>query len=674
MSGPVRRAGGLYGGLQFSNAIKAPQSASEAALVSPPAEIPEGVPAVVAVPAAVAADLSAPAEEATKPSAAGWSASLAFAPTRRAPAKSKPRASAPSATSGAISAAPAAVIIEAAPVLHEDTNTSTTSTATGGWGKKVKPPSMVLEEDVNGFRNQHGGAKKNNKKKKKSQQQQQHQYNPNEQYDPLKPNDYNEYKRFRAEQVAKRTKRGRSEDEEDAWEERDRYGARARRDEDDFVPSFSPPPSAASATHVDTNMTGDEAYARRLAMSQGRSFAPPAPPQALSPPPASAARSAYQEDEDDWQPRAGLGGSAKPKASNASVPTFAPARTALAPTFEPAHEPAPAHSFVPIHEAPSTSIDADDVHAGLGAPLAAQPQPTHTPTFTPAHNKENTTSSFLAPITIPGLGAPGAMLPSMPMPPPMFAPPPALGSPPIPPTAAPAAPPNDIIEAARARAAAIAARLSKIAAPPAPPPQPEPDVEPEAEREPAHRPDPHGFAARLMAKWGHVTGQGIGARPDEAIVVPLMVTATNDASGKGKKKADEEQQQRQKVGMGSAAKGAMGKIVNANDNVGKDDIVRFGRPSRVVVLTNMVEPDEINDDELHGEIGDECGKYGAVERVLPHMCANQTVRVFVQYGGQPAAWKCVRELDGRFFGGRTVRARYYDERRWGKGDLEWQWE
>lgn len=68
--------------------------------------------------------------------------------------------------------------------------------------------------------------------------------------------------------------------------------------------------------------------------------------------------------------------------------------------------------------------------------------------------------------------------------------------------------------------------------------------------------------------------------------------------------------------------------------------------------------------------GDECAKFGAVERVLPYLCADGSVRVFVLFGGEPAAWKCVRELDGRFFGGRTVRARYYPEARWKSGHLD----
>lgn len=68
----------------------------------------------------------------------------------------------------AVVVAPPTLVEVFTPALPEPTPaTGSGSNLKSGWGKKVKPPSMVLDDDINGFRGnpkrKGGGGKKNKK-------------------------------------------------------------------------------------------------------------------------------------------------------------------------------------------------------------------------------------------------------------------------------------------------------------------------------------------------------------------------------------------------------------------------------------------------------------------------------------------------------------------------------
>ncbi|XP_064465553.1 poly(U)-binding-splicing factor PUF60-like isoform X1 [Ornithodoros turicata] len=97
--------------------------------------------------------------------------------------------------------------------------------------------------------------------------------------------------------------------------------------------------------------------------------------------------------------------------------------------------------------------------------------------------------------------------------------------------------------------------------------------------------------------------------------------------------------------------------------------------SSVVVLRNMVGVEDL-DDELELEVTDECGRFGTVKRVIIYQerqseeeNAEVVVKIFVEFS-QPHESASARDaLNGRFFGGRLVKAELYDQTLYEANDL-----
>ncbi|ORZ36123.1 hypothetical protein BCR44DRAFT_131381 [Catenaria anguillulae PL171] len=94
------------------------------------------------------------------------------------------------------------------------------------------------------------------------------------------------------------------------------------------------------------------------------------------------------------------------------------------------------------------------------------------------------------------------------------------------------------------------------------------------------------------------------------------------------------------------------------------------RRSKVVVLDNMVSAAEV-DEALESETIEECSKFGKVVKCLVRVVRlfllpisdgpEPSVRIFVRYAKCDGAQAAVVAMNGRYFGGREVFARLYDE-------------
>ncbi|RKO89275.1 U2 small nuclear ribo protein auxiliary factor 50 [Blyttiomyces helicus] len=94
----------------------------------------------------------------------------------------------------------------------------------------------------------------------------------------------------------------------------------------------------------------------------------------------------------------------------------------------------------------------------------------------------------------------------------------------------------------------------------------------------------------------------------------------------------------------------------------------LGEETRVLLLLNMVTPEELaNDDDYQDileDIKDECGKFGTVsDVVIPRPPSPSVGKIFVRFANPDQCGVALRALAGRKFAERTVVTAYYSEQK-----------
>lgn len=178
-------------------------------------------------------------------------------------------------------------------------------------------------------------------------------------------------------------------------------------------------------------------------------------------------------------------------------------------------------------------------------------------------------------------------------------------------------------------------------------------------------------AAKIMAKYGFRDGQGLG-KQEQGMSMALQVEKTSKRGGRIVHERDISMPPPGELPVGAAASTSAAQASSFASEPSITEIMKS--PSKVVLLRNMVGPGDV-DDELEPEVKDECNtKYGDVVTVviheIPKVVPEETVRIFVEFKRMESAIKAVVDLNGRFFGGRQVRAGFYNQERFDSMDLD----
>lgn len=162
-------------------------------------------------------------------------------------------------------------------------------------------------------------------------------------------------------------------------------------------------------------------------------------------------------------------------------------------------------------------------------------------------------------------------------------------------------------------------------------------------------------ASNIMTKYGWQEGQGLG-KASQGISTALAVEKTSFKGGKIVNVAAEREQ-----------------LVEEEKKKVKSLTSIIKNPTKVILLENMVGPGEV-DNDLQPEVIEECTKYGEVKNCLVYEIPegasdDEAVRIFVEFAKMDSAIKAVIDLNGRYFGGRMVRAGFYSEEKFARFDL-----
>ncbi|XP_064603258.1 poly(U)-binding-splicing factor PUF60-like isoform X2 [Liolophura sinensis] len=176
------------------------------------------------------------------------------------------------------------------------------------------------------------------------------------------------------------------------------------------------------------------------------------------------------------------------------------------------------------------------------------------------------------------------------------------------------------------------------------------------------------LSAQVTAASLHNTVQTVPI-PPPTVAEPVLHEPNNVQLTEAQQKLVDEdpaqsldQQENMKISGTNARHMVMQKLMRKSDN-------------RVLVLRNMVGPEDL-DDDLESEVTDECGKYGSVNKVIIYQekqseeeDAEVIVKIFVEFTSQKEVELAIKHLNGRFFGGRIVRAEKYDPDLYEANDL-----